>query len=71
MLGRFPRRADAWLFLVLSLGGLLISTTAVVGSLAHVGRRSPASIVWDNLVVVALGRAEWTGLAAHVPFGHG
>ena len=68
MLGRFPRRADAWLFLALSLGSLLVSMTAVVGSLAHVGRPFPGFVVWDNLVVVALGRAEWTGLRAQVPF---
>ncbi|HYV57062.1 MAG TPA: hypothetical protein VE911_05940, partial [Candidatus Nitrosopolaris sp.] len=68
MLGRFPRRADAWLFLLLSLGGLLLSTTAIVGSLDHVGRPFPGFVVWDNLVVVALGRAEWTGLRAQVPF---
>ena len=68
MMSRFPRRADAVLFLALSLATVALSATAVVGSLAFVGRTFPGFIVWDNLFVVPLGRPSWTGIAAGVPF---
>ena len=68
MMSRFPRRADAVLFLALSLATVALSATAVVGSLAAVGRTFPGFIVWDNLFVVPLGRPSWTGIAAGVPF---
>lgn len=68
MLSRFPRRADAVLFLALALGAAGIGMVAVAGSLARVGTTFPGFLVWDDLVVVALGRPEWTGMQAHVPF---
>ncbi|TMA65679.1 MAG: hypothetical protein E6J68_08830, partial [Deltaproteobacteria bacterium] len=68
MMSRFPRRADAVLFLALSLATVALSATAVVGSLASVGRIFPGFIVWDNLFVVPLGRPSWTGIVAGVPF---
>src|SRR5206468_11485849 len=68
MMSRFPRRADAVLFLALSLATVALSATAVVGSLAFVGRTFPGFIVWATLLVVPLGRPSWTGIAACVPF---
>ncbi|TMA37747.1 MAG: GAF domain-containing protein [Deltaproteobacteria bacterium] len=68
MMSRFPRRADAVLFVALSLVTAALSAAAVVGSLASVGRTFPGFVVWDNLFVVPLGRPNWTGIAADVPF---
>lgn len=71
MLRRFARPADAVVFVGLALAAAVLSTIAVVGSLAEVGRTFPGFVVWDDLIVVALGRPTWTGLAAGVPFrGH-
>ena len=49
MMSRFPRRADAVLFVALSLVTAALSAAAVVGSLASVGRTFPGFVVWDNL----------------------
>ena len=68
MLTRFPRRTDARLFLALALAASVLSLVAVAGSLGYVGRTFPGFIVWDNLLVVALGRPGWTGVEAGVPF---
>lgn len=68
MLSRFPRRADAAAFLVAALLGIGLGGAAVVGSLGAVGRTFPGFVVWDDLVVVALGRPGWTGVAAGVPY---
>ncbi len=68
MLSRFPRRADAVAFLAAVASALVLGTFAVVGSLSHVGRAFPGFVVWDDLVVVALGRPTWTGVVADVPY---
>jgi signal transduction histidine kinase len=68
MLHRFPRRADARLFVALATVGLLLAAVAVAGSLGAIGRVFPGFVVWDDLVVVALGRPSWTGVRADVPF---
>ncbi len=68
MLSRFPRRADARLFLALAIASALLTVVAIVGAVGFVGRTFPGFIVWDNLVVVALGRPSWPGVAAAVPF---
>ncbi|HEY3185999.1 MAG TPA: hypothetical protein VGJ70_00900, partial [Solirubrobacteraceae bacterium] len=52
----------------LSLAAAALSIAAIAGSIAHIGRGFPGFIVWDNLVVVALGRPGWSGIAAEVPF---
>jgi len=68
MLRRFPRPADGRLFVgVAALTGLL-GSVAVVGSLQQIGRTFPGFVVWNNLVVAALGRSSWTGIDAAVPF---
>ena len=67
-MSRFPRRADAVLFLVLSLASVALSAVALVGSLAEVGHTFAGFVVWDNLFVVPLGRPGWTGTVAGVPF---
>lgn len=67
-MSRFPRRADAAIFSVLALGCALGVLVAVGGSLAQLGRIFPGFVVWDNLVVVAIGPRTWTGIAADVPF---
>src|SRR4029453_10394516 len=68
MLARFPRPADARLFLAVGLVTTLLGGAATLGSLQHVGRTFPGFVVWKNLVVVALGRAGWSGVAAEVPY---
>src|SRR5262245_10895706 len=68
MLSRFPRRADAQLFLAVALAASVLAGLAVAGSVAAVGRTFPGFIVWDNLVVVALGRSTWPGMQAAVPY---
>lgn len=68
MLTRFARRADAALFVALTVAATVLTAVAVAGSLAQVGRTFPGFVVWDDLVVVALGRPSWTGVAAEVPF---
>lgn len=68
MLKRFARPADAWLFVALVLASAALSLTAVAGSLARVGRVFPGFVVWDDLMVAALGPSEWTGVAARVPY---
>src|SRR5207248_9107816 len=45
MMSRFPRRADAVLFVALSLVTAALSAAAVVGSLASVGRTFPGFVV--------------------------
>ena len=68
VLARFPRRRDALVFVGLAAGALAVSVAAIGGSLAHVNRTFPGFVVWDDLVVVALGRPTWTGIVAGVPF---
>lgn len=68
MLHRFPRRADARLFLALAAAGVVLGVVAIGGSLSAIGRVFPGFVVWDDLVVVALGRPGWTGMRADVPF---
>lgn len=68
MLARFRRRADARLFVAVGLVTTLLGAVAALGSLQHVGRTFPGFSVWKNLVVVALGRPGWTGVAAAVPY---
>lgn len=68
MLSRFPRRADAALFVAAGLASALLAIVALAGSLGMIGRTFPGFVVWDDLVVVALGRPEWTGIRAGVPF---
>jgi len=68
MLARFRRPADARLFLAVGLITTLLGGAATLGSLQHVGRTFPGFVVWKNLVVVALGRAGWSGVAAEVPY---
>ncbi len=68
MLSRFPRRADAAAFVAAVVAAIVLGTLAVGGSLAHVGRTFPGFVVWDDLVVVALGQPTWTGVAADVPY---
>jgi signal transduction histidine kinase len=68
MLARFRRRADARLFAAVGLATTLLGAVATFGSLQHVGRTFPGFVVWNNLVVVALGRPDWTGVAAPVPY---
>src|SRR5262249_22503983 len=65
-MSRFPRRADAAIFLLLAAGCVLCVLVAVGGSLARLGRIFPGFVVWDNLVVVAIGPRTWTGIAADV-----
>jgi signal transduction histidine kinase len=67
-MSRFPRRADATVFTALVLVCVLGVVTALVGSVAQVGRIFPGFIVWDNLVVVVVGSRTWTGIVADVPF---
>lgn len=55
------------LFSALALACALGVTMAVGGSLVQVGRIFPGFVVWDNLVVVAVGPRTWTGVAADVP----
>jgi signal transduction histidine kinase len=68
MLNRFPRRIDAVGFVVTALLAAAVTTVAVAGSLRLIGRTFPGFIVWDDLVVVALGRPDWTGMRVGVPF---
>jgi hypothetical protein len=63
----FPRRADAFLFWILSAAALALSTLSVAGSLAQVGRTFPGFVVWNNLFVPALGRPHWNGIRAAIP----
>jgi signal transduction histidine kinase len=55
-------------FSVLALACVVGIVAAVGGSLAQLGRIFPGFVVWDNLVVVAVGPRTWTGIAADVPF---
>jgi len=55
------------LFLVVALGAATMGALAIAGSLARAGTTFPGFLVWDDLIVVALGRPEWTGMQAHVP----
>ena len=59
-MSRFPRRADAVLFLVLSLASVALSAVALVGSLAEVGHTFAGFVVWDNLALQH-GRPALTG----------
>src|SRR5437870_566224 len=68
MLHRSPRRAEARLFVALAAGAALLAATAVAGSWSIVGTTFPGFVVWDDLVVVALGRPAWPGIRAGVPF---
>jgi signal transduction histidine kinase len=68
MPSRFPRRRDAALFVAATLLATTLTGVVVGGSLGRIGRTFPGFVVWENLVVVALGRATWTGLEARVPF---
>src|SRR5262245_46925828 len=68
MLTRFPRRTDAAIFLAMALAAATLVAVVTVDSLRTIGRTFPGFVVWDDLVVVALGRPEWTGMAAKVPF---
>ena len=68
MLKRFPRISEAVLFLGLGLVAAALFAISVAGSVREIGQTFPGFVVWDNLVVVALGRADWTGIAADVPF---
>jgi len=56
------------LFLVVAFVAAAMGALAIAGSLARVGATFPGFLVWDDLVVVALGRPEWTGMRAPVPF---
>ena len=71
MLTRFSRPIDAALFVLLLLASSTLALVAVAGSITHVGRTFPGFVVWDNLLVPSLGRAEWTGVQAGVPFRQG
>src|SRR5262245_7459369 len=68
MLARFRRPADARLFVAVGLATTLLGGLATLASLQHVGRTFPGFVVWKNLVVVALGRSGWSGVAAEVPY---
>jgi signal transduction histidine kinase len=68
MPNRFPRRTDVVLFVAAGLVAALVTIVPLAGSLRQVGRTFPGFVVWDNLVVVALGRPEWTGMRADTPF---
>lgn len=68
MLSRFPRRRDAWAFIGLGSLAMTLSLMSVLASLAFVGKTFPGFLVWDNLVVVSLGRPDWTGVRAGLPF---
>ena len=64
----FHRRADAALFSALVVVCVVGVLTSLAGSIAQVGRIFPGFVVWDNLVVVAVGPRTWTGIVAEVPF---
>jgi signal transduction histidine kinase len=68
MLSRFPRRTDAAVFVAAVLLAVGVTLVVVGSSLGTIGRTFPGFVVWENLVVVALGRASWTGMEAHVPY---
>lgn len=68
MSSRFPRRAEAATFAAAALASALLALVVLAGSIGAVGRTFPGFVVWENLVVVALGRADWTGIRAGVPF---
>lgn len=68
MLTRFARPREAVAFVALSITATALALIAVGGSLAQIGRTFPGFVVWDNMVVVALGRPSWTGLVAEVPY---
>jgi len=68
MPSRFPRRRDGAAFVAAAGFAAALTSVVVGGSLGTIGRTFPGFIVWDDLVVVALGRASWTGLEARVPF---
>src|SRR5215475_459317 len=68
MLSRFPHRRDGLLFVGLTLVAAVLAVSSVAGSLSQVGKTFPGFFVWDNLVVVSLGRSDWTGAAAELPF---
>ncbi|MFQ5457887.1 MAG: hypothetical protein ACE5FC_05480, partial [Myxococcota bacterium] len=68
MIRRFLQSSEVIPFLGIALFAAMLSAVAVTGSIREVGKTFPGFIVWDNLIVVALGRAEWTGIATEVPF---
>ena len=68
MLERFSRRADARLFVAVTVAAALLGGIAVAGSLGYVGKTFPGFLVWDNALTVAVGRPAWTGIRAGVPF---
>src|SRR5262249_43825477 len=67
MLSRFSRRTEAAAFVTMALTGAVLLLLVTVGSLRLVGRTFPGFLVWDDLVVSALGRPQWTGVEAQVP----
>ncbi len=71
MLTRFSRPIDAALFVLLLVASSALALVAVAGSITHIGRTFPGFVVWDNLLVPSLGRPEWTGVQAGVPFRQG
>src|SRR5262245_47418263 len=68
MLSRFPHRTDAATFVVAALFAASLVVVVLVESLGMIGRTFPGFVVWDDVVVVALGRPAWTGIQARVPF---
>lgn len=68
MTSRFPRRRDAVAFVATAVFAATMTSVVVGASFGAVGRTFPGFVVWDDLVVVALGRSTWTGLQADVPF---
>lgn len=68
MLSRFARRSQATAFLGVGILAAALSAVAVAGSIEAIGKTFPGFVVWDNLIVVALGRESWSGIEARVPF---
>jgi signal transduction histidine kinase len=68
MLRRFPNRTDAAAFVAAVLVAATVTLAVVASSLGAIGRTFPGFVVWENLVVVALGRPSWTGMQARVPY---
>lgn len=67
MLERFETRAQRWVFvsLVALFGAALILAMASVAT--RIGKASPGFVVWQNLVVPAIGADDWPGQQAGIP----
>jgi len=68
MLRRFSSRSEARVFVTMALAVTTLVVVVTIGSLGLVGRTFPGFVVWGDLVVASLGRTQWTGIQAAVPF---